>query len=169
MIRNVVLMRLPDDAPPETRTRLEAGLAGIAALHLAGSLGAHVGLDAGLRAGGWSAAIVSDWADESAYAAYDADPEHLRWRAEIEDVCDEVARVQLTIGDDRIQSGSEAWLLAGTLAGLTEVEAVRRAVDAGFTPDVVPPGVTAVTMDFRPRRIRLFVDEAHHVIRATGG
>jgi hypothetical protein len=41
--------------------------------------------------------------------------------------------------------------------------------DAGFDPQVVPPGVTAVTMDLGPRRIRLFVDEGGRVERATAG
>jgi hypothetical protein len=169
MIRNVVLMRLADDAPPEARARLEEGLAGIAALDLPGRLGVHVGLDVGVRDGGWSAAIVSDWGTDASYAGYDADPDHLRWRAQIEAACAEVARVQLRIGDDRIQPGSEAALLAPSLVGLSEDDAVRRVSDGGFDPVVVPPGVTAVTMDFRPRRIRLFLDDSGLVTRATGG
>ena len=168
MIRNVVLMRLADDAPPEARARLEESLDGIAALDLPGQLAVHVGLDAGLRAGGWTAAIVSDWDTDASYAGYDADPEHLRWRALIEDACAEVARVQMRIGDDRLQSGSEAALLAPSLVGLAEADAVRRAADGGFEPVVVPPDVTALTMDFRPRRIRLFVDTGV-VTRATAG
>jgi hypothetical protein len=168
MIRNVVLMRLAEEATRETRARLEDGLAGIAALDLPGRLGVHVGLDAGLREGGWSAAVVNDWADDASYIGYDTAPDHLRWRAQIEDACAEVARVQLRIGDDRLQPGSEAALLAPSLVGLTEADAVRRASDAGFEPHVVPPDVTALTMDFRPRRIRLFVD-AGRVTRANAG
>ncbi len=166
MIRNVVLMRLADDATAEARAALEEGLAGIARLDLPGRLEVHVGLDAGLRAGGWSAAIVNDWADEASYAGYDADPEHLRWRARIEEVCAEVARVQLRIADGR--PGSEAAAFAPSLVGLAEADAVRRASGAGFDPQVVPSDVTALTMDFRPRRIRLFVDDGL-VTRATAG
>ena len=98
MIRNVVLMRIPDDADQHVRDELEAGLQGIAALDLPGQLAVHVGLDAGLREGGWSAAITSDWADATAYHAYDVDPEHNVHRARIVAVCADVARVQLEIG-----------------------------------------------------------------------
>jgi len=168
MIRNVVLMRLADDATPEARARLEEGLAGIAALELPGRLEVQVGLDAGLRDGGWSAAIVNDWDSDASYARYDAHPEHLRWRAQIEDACAEVARVQLRIADERSRPGSEAAVLAPTLVGLPEADAVRRARGGGYEPQVVPPDVTALTMDFRPRRIRLFV-EAGLVVRAIAG
>ncbi|VXC56382.1 Dabb family protein [Nocardioides sp. AX2bis] len=101
MIRNVVLVRLPDPseqpdpaAREHARAELEAGLAGIAALRLPGQLDVRVGLDAGLRAGGWSAAITSDWVDEAAYRAYDVDPEHQEYRAQIVAVSTDVARVQ---------------------------------------------------------------------------
>lgn len=98
MIRNVVLMRLPDDADDHARAELEAGLAGIAALDLPGLLDVHVGPDAGLRAGGWSAAITNDWVDEAAYRAYDLDPEHNEHRRRIVAVCADVARVQFVVG-----------------------------------------------------------------------
>lgn len=169
MIRNVVLMRLPDDAPDEAHSRLEEALAGIATLRLPGQLDVRVGLDAGLRADSWTAAIVNDWADESSYRAYDVDPGHLRWRAQIEEVCVEVARVQFAFADDALQPGSEASALAGTLVGLASDDAVARVTAGGFDADLVPPGTTAVTMDFRPRRIRLFVDVGGRVARATGG
>src|SRR5262245_5075022 len=162
-------MRLPDDASDETRSRLERAMAGIAALRRPGQLDARVGLDAGLRAGGWSGAIVNDWADEASYHGYDADPEHLRWRAQIEEMCAEVALVQFAFADDAVKPGSEAAALAGTLAGLPRDDAVAKVTNGGFVADVVPPGITAVTMDFRPRRIRLFLDEDGRVRRATGG
>jgi Stress responsive A/B Barrel Domain len=108
VIRNVVLMRLPDDATEEDRSRLEEALTGIAALRLPGQLQVRVGLDAELRTGSWSAAIVNDWADEPSYRAYDVAPDHLRWRAQIEDVCAELARVQFAFADDTLQPGSEA-------------------------------------------------------------
>ena len=71
--------------------------------------------------------------------------------------------------DDEVQTGSEGAALAPALVGLAEPDAVRRASEAGFEPDVVPPGVTALTMDFRPLRIRLFVDESGQVTRASAG
>jgi hypothetical protein len=169
VIRNVVLMRLPDRAGAEARAQLEEALAGIAALRLPGQLGVHVGPDAGLGDGRWSAAIVSDWADAASYARYDGDSEHRRCRAQIEAICEEVASVQLAFADDRLQAGSEAAALAPTLVGLAAEAAVARASAEGFAPQVVPPGTTAVTMDFRPRRIRLFVDDAGRVERATPG
>ena len=83
--------------------------------------------------------------------------------------------------DDQVEPGSEpgsetgsepgsvAAALAPDLVGLAAPDAVRRATEAGFDPQVVPPGVTALTMDFRPMRIRLFVDESGQVLRATAG
>ena len=97
MIRNVVLIRLPDDADQRARDELAAGLAGIAALDLPGQLEVRVGLDAGLRGGGWSAAITNDWLDAAAYRAYDLDPEHQVHRARIVAVAADVARVQLEV------------------------------------------------------------------------
>ena len=99
MIRNVVLCRLPADASDEQRNRLHSALEGIAALRLPGQLSMSTGLDAGLRDGGWSAAITNDWADAEAYRAYDADPEHNEHRAAIVEVCEQVARVQLDLPD----------------------------------------------------------------------
>ena len=98
MIRNVVLMRLPEDADEDAWDALEGGLAAIAALDLPGRLDVRVGLDAGLREGGWSASITSDWADADAYRRYDLDPEHNRYREQITAVCSEVARVQFDAG-----------------------------------------------------------------------
>lgn len=112
---------------------------------------------------------MNDWADETSYESYDADPEHLRWRSEIEDVCAEVARVQFAFADDALEPGSEAAALAPILVGLAGEEAAGAATSAGFAPEVVPAGTTAVTMDFRPRRIRLFLDDGGRVSRATAG
>ena len=70
---------------------------------------------------------------------------------------------------DDTDPGAAARLLAPSLVGLAEADAVRRAGEGGFAAQVVPPGVTALTMDFRPRRIRLFVDESGQVTRATAG
>jgi hypothetical protein len=102
MIRNVVLGRLreaPDEeAAARDRARLEEGLAGIAGLELPGRVDSRIGLDAGLREGGWSFAITNDWMDADAYRAYDADEEHLRYRAMLAEVCADVARVQFEAG-----------------------------------------------------------------------
>ena len=98
MIRNVVMGRLRQD-DPGAQQRLAKGMAGIAGLTLPGQLAVHVGRDAGLREGGWSFAITSDWADAQAYRAYDADPEHNRYRKMVVDSCSDVARVQFTIPD----------------------------------------------------------------------
>lgn len=71
--------------------------------------------------------------------------------------------------DDEQGLGSGAAALAPGLVGLAEADAVRRTAEAGFQPEVVPPDVTALTMDFRANRIRLFVDESGQVTRATAG
>jgi hypothetical protein len=103
MIRNVVVGRLgPDDGPgqaEEAVRRLEEGLAGIAALDLPGQLAVHVGRDIGIREGGWSFAITSDWVDVDAYRVYDVDAEHDRYRSMIVGACAEIARVQFVIED----------------------------------------------------------------------
>ncbi len=100
MIRNVVLGRLaPDMDPVAANEQLADALAGIAGLALPGQLNVHIGRDAGLRAGGWTFAITSDWVDADAYRRYDLDPEHNRYRQQIVDVCADVARVQFEISD----------------------------------------------------------------------
>lgn len=98
MIRNVVMGRLRTEGERnalfDAARRLDEALAGIAALDLPGQLAVHVGRDLGIRPGGWSFAITSDWVDVTAYRAYDLDAEHNRYRAMIVDACEEVARVQ---------------------------------------------------------------------------
>jgi hypothetical protein len=71
--------------------------------------------------------------------------------------------------DDQQGLGSGAAAFAPSLVGLGEADAVRRAAEAGFQPEVVPPDVTALTTEFRTNRIRLFVDESGRVRRATAG
>jgi hypothetical protein len=71
--------------------------------------------------------------------------------------------------DETSYDGSEAAALAPSLVGLAGAEAAATATSAGFDPAVLPPGTTAVTMDFRPRRIRLFLDDDGRVERATAG
>ncbi|MFC8502292.1 hypothetical protein ACFUC1_08030 [Pedococcus sp. NPDC057267] len=97
MIRNLVLIRMAPDAADADWALLRAGLDGVASLRMPGQVSVHVGLDLGLRAGGWSAAISNDWADADAYRAYDVDHEHIRYRAMIVQAAAEVARVQLSI------------------------------------------------------------------------
>lgn len=98
MIRNVVVGRLRDgDDPERDLEQLNRGLGGIARLHLPGLLANHVGLDMGLRDGGWSFAITNDWADIDAYRNYDLDEEHNVYRAMVVEVCEQVARVQFEV------------------------------------------------------------------------
>ena len=82
------------EAALRDRRQLDEGLAGIAALRLPGLLSNRIGLDLGLREGGWSFAITNDWVDADAYRTYDLDPEHNRFRAMVVEVCEQVARVQ---------------------------------------------------------------------------
>ena len=96
MIRNVVTGRL---SAPDGRDAVAAALAGIEGLRLPGLLRSTTGFDAGLRAGGWDFAIVNDFADAAAYARYDTDPEHLRYRAAIVARCEAVTRVQFEVPD----------------------------------------------------------------------
>ncbi|MEH3155975.1 MAG: Dabb family protein [Gordonia paraffinivorans] len=100
MIRNVVMGRLraaEGDQAEQDRARLEAALAGIAALDLPGCLANHTGLDAGLREGGWDFAITNDWETAEDYRGYDVDHEHNVHRSEIVAVAEQVARVQFEI------------------------------------------------------------------------
>lgn len=82
----------------DDREQLARALAGIAALDLPGQLSMSVGDDLGLREGGWSFAIVNDWVDEAAYRGYDADPEHNRHRVVVGALCEDIARVQFSVG-----------------------------------------------------------------------
>ena len=102
MIRNVVVGRLrpaEDAAQQEADVALlQEGLAAIAAFRFPGMIGNNVGMDLGLRDGGWSFAITNDWQDADAYRVYDADPEHNRLRREIfAQICQDIARVQVQV------------------------------------------------------------------------
>jgi hypothetical protein len=99
VIRNVVVGRLrPAEDPAQQAADaalLREGLAGIAALRFPGLVAMSVGLDLGLRDGGWSFAITND---SDAYRVYDADEEHNRLRREIfAKVCQDIARVQFQV------------------------------------------------------------------------
>lgn len=93
MIRNVVLGKVR----PGMDAELSEGLTGIAGLKLPGLLAMHIGRDVGLREGGWTFAITNDWTDADAYRNYDADPEHVTFRAMVGAACDQLARVQFEI------------------------------------------------------------------------
>jgi hypothetical protein len=102
VIRNVVVGRLrPAEDPAQQAADaalLREGLAGVAALRFPGLVAMSVGLDLGLRDGGWTFAITNDWQDADAYRVYDADQEHNRLRREIfAKVCQDIARVQFQV------------------------------------------------------------------------
>jgi len=101
MIRNGVLGRLrpPRDAAQAAAdvAALRVGLVGLAEPY-AGLLSCEVGVDAGLREGGCSFAITSDWADVESYQAYDEEPEHHRLRRVVFcPLCPDIARVQFEV------------------------------------------------------------------------
>jgi Stress responsive A/B Barrel Domain len=81
VIRNVVVGRLrPGVEPSEIQPALDA----ILALRVEGiEYTVAAGVDLGLREGSASYALTGDFADEDAYRAYDADPEHNRIRREL--------------------------------------------------------------------------------------
>ena len=101
MIRNGVLGRL---RPPRDAAQAEADVLRCASawwawrMPYAGLLSCEVGVDAGLREGGWSFAITSDWADVESYQAYDEEPEHNRHRRVVFcPLCPDIARVQFEV------------------------------------------------------------------------
>jgi len=64
---------------------------------------------------------------------------------------------------------AEGGALAATLVGLPSDEALARARERGFDAEAVPHWVEAVTMDLRPNRVRLRLDESGRVVRAWAG
>ena len=102
MIRNVVLGLLRAQSDPvlaaADSAQLDQALTALAALTFPGLVAVYVGRDLGLREGGWSFAITSDWADAAAYRVYDLDDEHNRLRRELfAPICEQIARVQFAI------------------------------------------------------------------------
>ncbi|MBV9594841.1 MAG: Dabb family protein [Actinobacteria bacterium] len=97
MIRNVVMGRLRSPGDLAAEQQCDDGLRGIAGLRLPGQLAMSVGRDVGFREGGWSFAIVNDWADAAAYRNYDVDEVHGSYRRLLGEVCVEIARVQYEI------------------------------------------------------------------------
>jgi len=94
MIRNVVMVKLPDDHDRAWAADLRERFA---ALNCPGTLSYTIGPDMGLREGNWSFTIVADFADEASYRAYDADEEHNRLRAELAREAQQVARMQFEL------------------------------------------------------------------------
>ena len=96
MIRNVVMVSLTADAD---RAEVAAIQDGFRAMRCPGTISYTLGDDLGLREGGWSFAIVADFADEAAYRGYDSDAEHNRLRARLAPLSAQIARVQFALPD----------------------------------------------------------------------
>lgn len=98
MIRNVVVGRVHEGVPAD---EIERGLQALRDLRVEGvEFRLVAGLDLGLRPGAASYAITGDFADEDAYRAYDADPEHNRIRAELfAPISEVILRVQFRLPD----------------------------------------------------------------------
>lgn len=94
MIRNVVMVKLKPDADPAEIARIQDGMR---SLDPPGCISYTLGDDLGLRDGGWGFAIVADFTDEASYRAYDADPEHNRWRGLLSAHVEQIARVQFQL------------------------------------------------------------------------
>jgi len=80
VIRHIVLARFNQSATPAAVEDIRAALAGLAG---PGRTSFTMGPDLGLRPGNMDLAIVADFIDTDAYAAYDTDPEHDRIRREL--------------------------------------------------------------------------------------
>jgi hypothetical protein len=91
MIRNVVMVKMREGYDPEWLSGL---LRRFQAMNCPGTVAYTIGLDLGLREGGWTFAIVADFVDTAAYQAYDADEHHNALRAELAPHAEQIARVQ---------------------------------------------------------------------------
>lgn len=80
MIRNVVLFSLKEGTPPEKLAEIDAAMS---ALRFEGCTRWELVRDLGLREGNPPYAFISEFDDEAAYRAYDADAEHNRIRREL--------------------------------------------------------------------------------------
>lgn len=94
MIRNVVMMKMK---PNYDSSLLEELLDRLRQMNYPGTISYTADVDAGLREGNWTLAIVADFKDVEAYRGYDADHEHNLIRAELAPMIEEVARVQFTL------------------------------------------------------------------------
>ena len=95
-IRNVVTVKLRTDADA---ARVEDLLGALRRMDCPGTLSYTAGIDAGLREGNWSLAIVADFADAASYRGYDADAEHNRLRAELAELAEGITRVAFELPD----------------------------------------------------------------------
>ena len=80
MLRHIVLFRLNASATPARVEEIRSALAGLAC---PGRESFTMGPDLGLRPGNMDLALVADFTDLAAFAAYDRDPEHDRIRREL--------------------------------------------------------------------------------------
>ena len=95
MIRNVAMVKLKPDTPPDKVERLITELQG---MQVPGMAHLSVGTDAGLREGNLDLVIVVDLDDEAAYHAYDDDPEHNRIRRDlVAPIAERVERIQYRV------------------------------------------------------------------------
>ena len=79
MIRHVALLQLKPGTSP---AQVQALAAALSTLRTPGLISLRSGPDLGLREGNLGFAVVTDFEDQAAYHAYEADPEHNRIRAE---------------------------------------------------------------------------------------
>jgi hypothetical protein len=94
MVRNVVMMKLKSGYDASL---LDTLLARLYTLNCPGTLSYSAALDAGLRSGNWTVAIVADFVDVDSYRGYDQDVEHNQIRAELAPMIEEIARVQCVL------------------------------------------------------------------------
>ena len=91
MIRNVVMVKMREGYDP----RWLAGLmTRFQTMNCPGTVAYTIGLDLGLREGGWTFAIVADFIDADAYRGYEEDGLHNELRAELAVHVEHTARAQ---------------------------------------------------------------------------
>ena len=64
---------------------------------------------------------------------------------------------------------AEGNTFAASLVGLDRDRAVSQTKEHGFDPELVLPTTVFLTLDCRPDRVRLFLDETNTVVRAEAG
>jgi hypothetical protein len=94
VIRSVVVF---DVLPGAATADVAALLDRLAGIDSPGLLAVSAGADAGVRADGWSHAIVVDAVDERAYDAYDGHPTHQAVRTALLPLVGAIARCQLRV------------------------------------------------------------------------
>ncbi|HKK53674.1 MAG TPA: Dabb family protein [Myxococcota bacterium] len=97
MLRHVVMFRFREEAPPDARDSVEAGLADLPS-EIEEIESYRFGADLGLRDGNFDYCLVADFADEEAFARYVDHPAHQRFIAErLAPVVAERVSVQYTV------------------------------------------------------------------------